>query len=81
MLCSDGSSVVLECDECDSVWIDPFRFGEEHAWHPEDPECEIPIEGCTMKRPATRPASRTEIEQAGFGTLIAGTSKPLWSNE
>lgn len=81
MLCTDGKSVVLECDECGAVWLDPRRFDASDVFFPSEPDFSIPIEGCSMLRPNVSAASRAEVEGAGLGDMIAGEGKAMWEDD
>jgi hypothetical protein len=76
-LCSDHKNVVLMCDECDTVWLDPKKVDTEHALYPSPPEFIIPILRCSIKSPEARWATRQEIARQGWEGYIAGEGQAL----
>lgn len=70
--CSDGQTLVLLCDECDTVWLDPQQIDAEHALYPTEPDFIVPTLDCSISAPASRWATRAEVELRGWGQYIAG---------
>lgn len=69
-MCRDGTTVVVMCDECDSVWVDANQLDRSRMLDIEPPDYQVPGSPCSLA--GTRWATRAEIEAAGWGSLIAG---------
>jgi hypothetical protein len=69
-LCNDARTVVVMCDECDATWIDAREVELSSMVHPDPPAFQVPGLSCSIM--GSRWASRSEIEGAGWGGLIAG---------
>jgi hypothetical protein len=76
-LCSDRRTVVVMCDECDSVWIDAMRLEPSEVVYPRPPDF-VP-DGLTysIASPESRWATRSEVQLAGWEDLIAGEADTL----
>ena len=73
-LCSDHQSIVLMCDECGTVWLDPTKVDDEHALYLSSPEFIIPALNCSL---AARWATQEEIASKGWDRYIRGESQAL----
>ena len=69
-LCSDGVSVVLMCDECDAVWLDPARVDASEVVYPEPPEFLVEGRECSIAAPPGQWATRTQIDAAGWAEFV-----------
>ena len=74
--CSDGKSIVLLCNECAAVWLQPNTITAESAIFPTGPDYEVAELGCTIASPRADWAVRKEIEAAGWKAFIAGDGNP-----
>jgi hypothetical protein len=70
--CSDGVTIVLMCDECDSVWLDPARRSSADALAPATFSFEVPGTACAVGRGQAGWATRAEVERAGWLAHVAG---------
>jgi hypothetical protein len=52
--CSDGKSLVLMCDECESVWLDPKHISAEESVDVQPPVSASAIEISGASRTLTR---------------------------
>ncbi len=76
-VCSGESTLVLMCDECDSLWTDPRSTHASKALYAEAPDFLVPGLSCSIGAPASRWASREEVEGVGWGALIQGEGTAL----
>ena len=74
-LCDDQSTVVVMCDECDSLWLDAGRLDQLDVVYAEPPEFRVPGLSCSIAK--SRWATRAEVESAGWGDLVAGEGVAL----
>lgn len=75
-LFSDHYSVVLMCDECDSVWLNPQGLNSTHVAYPQPPEFVV-APHCSIASPRSRWATREEVAEAGWSGYIAGEGRSL----
>jgi hypothetical protein len=75
-LCSDKKTIVVMCDECDSVWLDPSHVTASKVIHPDSATGLISSLKCGIGM-GSRWATREEIERAGWGDLIAGEGSAM----
>src|ERR1700730_292949 len=75
--CSDGTTLVLMCDECNAVWLDPTSVTSESALFPSSPDFIVDSLGISLRAPKTGWAEREEITTAGWEGFIAGESHAL----
>jgi hypothetical protein len=69
---SDPERIVLSCDECSSIWIDPENITLDSALGATGPDHKVrPFEFTTIF-PGSGWATKTEIQAAGLEHLIAG---------
>ena len=76
-MCSDKTSIVVMCDECDSIWLDAERLQACNVVYAEPPEYLLPGLACSIAAPSSKWATRTEVEACGWGDLISGEGKAL----
>lgn len=69
--CADGQTIVLACDECDSVWLHPDRLGTDAAYYPDLHTGELRELNLSVGGGATGWATRAEVERAGWQGYIA----------
>jgi hypothetical protein len=70
--CSNEQSIVLMCNECDAVWLQPSEVTLESAFFPTAPEYAVPSLDCSLASPAADWAKRDEIKSVGWEGFIAG---------
>jgi Zn-finger nucleic acid-binding protein len=75
-LCSDHDNVVLMCDECDSVWLDPRELDSAHVIYPQPPDFVV-APHCSVASPRSRWATREEVAEAGWSGYVAGEGGSL----
>ena len=75
--CSDNSTIVLMCDECDSIWLDPQRVDDNTVLYSSPPEYLVPTLECSIKSPQSKWATQEEVAEKGWANNIVGKSKPL----
>jgi Zn-finger nucleic acid-binding protein len=76
-LCSDQSTLVVLCDECDSVWLDPELVLESNALFPQPPDFLVPNHAFSISAPKSRWATLREVEVRGWGGRVAGQGKAM----
>lgn len=69
-LCADHEILVLVCDECYAVWIDPKERSVASALFPDMHDFTIPGLNCSLA--GARWSTREEIQQKGWEIYIAG---------
>jgi hypothetical protein len=70
--CSDGRSIVLLCNECDAVWLQPHIVTLDSAIFPTAPDYAVAGLECSVAGPHAHWAGRDEIRAAGWEAFIAG---------
>lgn len=65
--CSDNKTLVLLCDECDSIWLDPTKTDEQEAIFASAPDYKIPGLQCALFGEAADWATESEIHAYGWG--------------
>lgn len=76
--CSDNKTIVLICEECESIWLDPQKVGIEYMLDAPPPGYYVAtLECCSIALPPARWATEEEILERGWGKYIAGTVPPL----
>src|SRR5689334_22325122 len=77
-LCSNRLRMVLMCDECNSVWLDPATIQAENAHYPKPPNFVVPITvDCSISKPLSQWASRDEVDASHWSSFIHGEGKAL----
>ncbi len=72
-LASDQKTMVMLCDECDAVWLDPERMELNALIWPDRGAAYFVSEiSLSLAHPLARWATRAEVEQYGWGQLITG---------
>jgi len=74
--CSDGSTLVLMCNECDAVWTNPEAIAFETANFPSAPDYIVNELDCSISGGASEWATRDAIEKVQWGELINGEGNP-----
>jgi hypothetical protein len=64
--CSDGKTIVLMCDECEAVWLDPEHRTAGDALFPHSGSFEVPGLGVSIGGDRAGWATRAEVESAGW---------------
>ena len=75
-LCDDSRTIVLMCDECDSIWADPRNVAIENILGVEAPKWQITGLSCGIGA-GSRWAKHDEIDAAGYADLAAGEAEAL----
>lgn len=70
--CTPGIQIVLMCDECDAVWLDPNTISSAIALSLQGPDFSVPGWNCTIRSPLARWATREEIIQVHWEDYIHG---------
>jgi hypothetical protein len=71
-LCADGKTIILMCDECHAVWLDPEHLEIERFLSPQPPEFVVPGLKCSVRFPESRWATREEVTNYGWSDYIVG---------
>ncbi len=75
--CAPGLHIVLMCDDCNSVWLQPDGVFADTALYPQAPDFVVPTLHCSIRRPLSDWARREEIAQAHWEQFIYGEGKAL----
>lgn len=75
-LCDNQSTVVVQCEECQNIWLDPRNITLGDFQGAQPPDYRIESLGCGVG-PGSRWATREEIAQAGYEMLIHEAGPPL----
>jgi hypothetical protein len=70
-MCADHETLVLVCDECYAVWIDPRETSVECALFPNVHDFTVPELNCSLA--GARWATKEEIEEKGWGDYVVGS--------
>ena len=74
-LCSDGTTIVLMCDECDAVWLRADAVSLESPIFPSSPDYRVEGSGCSVATVyGSRWAKYEELLSSGVDSFIAGES-------
>lgn len=73
--CANSTSIVLMCDECDSIWLEPNLVEVDNVIYLEPPDFVIPSLNCSLLN--SRWASREEVNRKGWGKYYGGEGKAL----
>lgn len=69
--CSDGETIILICDECDSIWADPNDASDAHKMlHSTARDNYIAEIDCYLTGQASGPATLPDIERKGWLSFI-----------
>ena len=69
-MCSDGSTIVLMCDECESIWFSPGEIEIDTMVFSSPPEFLVPTLDCSALAGESRWATRDEVEAMGWAEHI-----------
>lgn len=74
--CSDKKTLVIICDECDAIWLDPVNLDADQALFVSPPDFVIPGLDCSVgdKQDAGW-ATRDEVKAYGWENFIIGESE------
>ena len=76
LVCSDGKSLVLECNECGSIWLYPDPINGLNIVDLDPPDYILSDLGCSAKSPPARWATRQEVIDYGWADyIIDGTDE------
>ncbi len=75
--CSDNTTIVLMCDECELIWLNPKNMDLSEAVHASPPSFIIPGLNCSFGGAQSGWATREEIDAQGWVDYIAGQGKAL----
>jgi hypothetical protein len=75
--CSDGTTIVLMCDECGSVWLDPKTVTAESVLNPKAPGFQVPGLSCAVGGGHAGWATASEILRVGWSEIISGEGTAL----
>lgn len=64
--CSDNKTIVLLCDECDAIWLDPTKTNEPDSVFASAPDYQIPGLQCALSGEAADWATESEICAYGW---------------
>lgn len=67
-LCSDDETMVIVCDGCAHVWMDPVHLRVEHACDPLRPDFRRHYPRCALV--PSRWATREEVDAYGWGLFV-----------
>lgn len=68
--CDDHRTIVIMCDECDAVWLDPAQTDASLALYPSKPPFIVPGTSVSIAQPKAHWSSRDEIVAAGWADWI-----------
>ena len=78
LMCSDGKTLVLVCDECNAVWLDAHAVLAESAVFPSSPEYSVEQLHCSVASSAgARWATMEVIESANLSILVSGEGESI----
>lgn len=69
--CSDGKTIVIMCEECNSVWLSPNEVARESPIYPEAPDFILPESCVSIIGGDSGWASHDEIKSAGFEAYVS----------
>ncbi len=75
--CSDKKTIVIVCDECYSVWLDPNELEKEKANFPKE-NYYLEVSNCNVFGGHTEWAKLEEIKGKNWDKFIAGDGKASW---
>lgn len=73
--CADSEYIVLMCDECDSIWLEPNTVRSDNVIYTEPPHFIVPMLDCSILNSTW--ASRDDIYKKGWKNYIGGEGKAL----
>jgi hypothetical protein len=75
--CSDGATIVLMCDECDSLWIIPNDILPGTVLYAQPPDYVVPGLACSISGGKAGWATIDEITDAGWSEAVVGEGNAL----
>ena len=75
--CSDGATVILMCDECDSIWTSPDNVAAETMLDVSEPDYKVPGLDCTPWGSKGGWATLQDVDRVGWSSYVAGEGTPL----
>src|SRR3954468_24330151 len=75
--CSDGKTIVLMCDECEALWLDPEHRTAADILFPHSGSFEVPGLEVSIGGDRAGWATRAEVESAGWREHVAGETSAL----
>ncbi len=75
--CNDGATLVLMCDECDSVWLSPETITAELAAYPQPPAFLVPGLAVSVTGTAAGWANKGQIQEADWFSFVVGKAPAL----
>ena len=75
--CSDGSSFILRCDECEAAWREPAGLNAANAVKIAPPNYFLPGGMTPVYGGMAGWASRAEIDRLGWAEFVCGQSQAL----
>jgi len=76
-LCKNAATVVIMCDECDSVWSNPANIGASDVVYMEEPDFRIPGMSGLAAYISNNWATRVQVDDSGWGWLVCGEAPAL----
>jgi hypothetical protein len=70
--CDDGATLVLMCEECDAVWLDPADRSIEVARYADIGTFELPGLPLKLGGGAAGWATRADVARAGWSRHVRG---------
>jgi hypothetical protein len=69
--CSDNYTIVIMCEECNSVWLNPADIENKEPIYPRSPEFNIPELNVSMSGGGSGWAAYEDITRAGMGNFVS----------
>ena len=69
-VCSDRTTLVLMCDECDAIWTSPILISLDTALFPSAPDFRVAALDCSLR--GSRWAVEEEVIRWGWGLYMGG---------
>jgi hypothetical protein len=70
--CADGESLVLMCEECETVWASPNHIDADSALSVDPPDYVIPQLGLSVAGDRAGWATDEEVAAKGWGGAVKG---------
>lgn len=71
--CSDGKTLIVMCDECETVWSNPQQLGADSALDATPPEWIVRELGVAIAGDKAGWATNAEVAAAGWADAVRGT--------
>ena len=72
--CDDGATLVLMCDECQAVWLDPAELSIDVVKYPDNRTFEIPGTDRKLGGGDSGWATRNDVARVGWSRYVRGES-------